>query len=88
MKSEVRYSSALANSITFSKYNNAGSGKQFKVENNGHSFQIDVASVDASITLKDMATYKLQQFHFHWGSDNTKGSEHQIDSKKYPAEVK
>lgn len=88
VKSNVRYSSALANSITYSKYNNAGSGKQFKVENNGHSFQLDVASVGASISLKDMYTYKLQQFHFHWGSDGTKGSEHQIDGKSYPAEVK
>lgn len=87
VKSNVRYSSALANSITYSKYNNAGSGKQFKVENNGHSFQLDVASVGASISLKDMYTYKLQQFHFHWGSDDTKGSEHQIDGKSYPAEL-
>lgn len=32
-------------------------------------------------------TYQFLQFHLHWGSDNSKGSEHTIDGKKYPAEV-
>lgn len=27
------------------------------------------------------------QFHFHWGSTNSKGSEHTINSKQYPMEV-
>jgi len=32
-------------------------------------------------------TYKLVQIHFHWGSDDSKGSEHTVDGKAYPLEV-
>jgi len=32
-------------------------------------------------------TYKLEQFHFHWGSADDKGSEHKVDNKAYPLEV-
>ena len=32
-------------------------------------------------------TYKLVQFHFHWGKSDDHGSEHFIDGKKYPLEV-
>lgn len=32
-------------------------------------------------------TYRLKQFHFHWGSRDDKGSEHTVDGKVYPAEV-
>lgn len=31
--------------------------------------------------------YRIVQFHFHWGSTNSQGSEHQIDGKKFPLEV-
>jgi len=33
-------------------------------------------------------TYKLAQFHFHWGADDGKGSEHTVDSNAYPLEVR
>lgn len=33
-------------------------------------------------------TYELAQFHFHWGSDATKGSEHTVDGKHFQMEVK
>ena len=32
-------------------------------------------------------TFLVAQFHFHWGSDNTKGSEHTIDGNQYSMEV-
>lgn len=32
--------------------------------------------------------FRLEQFHLHWGSDDTKGSEHTIDGKMYAAEVR
>ena len=32
-------------------------------------------------------TYRLEQFHFHWGSNDQCGSEHTIDDKQYAAEV-
>ena len=35
--------------------------------------------------LKD--TYRLEQFHCHWGSNGDKGSEHTVDGRSYAAEV-
>ena len=31
--------------------------------------------------------YKVLQLHFHWGSDDTQGSEHFYDGQAYPMEV-
>ncbi|ETN61766.1 carbonic anhydrase [Anopheles darlingi] len=31
--------------------------------------------------------YIFEQFHFHWGPDNTVGSEHTLDGKQFPLEV-
>ena len=31
--------------------------------------------------------YRASQFHFHWGSRSDRGSEHIIDTKRYPMEV-
>ena len=31
--------------------------------------------------------YQMLQLHFHWGGDDTRGSEHTIDGKEYPLEV-
>lgn len=33
-------------------------------------------------------TYRLIQFHFHWGSSDGQGSEHTVNKKKYAAEVR
>jgi carbonic anhydrase len=35
--------------------------------------------------LKD--TYRLEQFHCHWGSTGDKGSEHTVDGQSYAAEL-
>jgi len=37
--------------------------------------------------LPDNGPYNLAQMHFHWGSDNSKGSEHTINSVRYPLEL-
>ena len=31
--------------------------------------------------------YHLAQFHFHWGSQDERGSEHYLDGMQYPMEV-
>lgn len=32
-------------------------------------------------------SYRLYQFHFHWGSTDDYGSEHTVDGVKYSGEV-
>jgi len=32
-------------------------------------------------------TYDLVQFHIHWGSDNSRGSEHTLDYRRFPMEI-
>ncbi|XP_041103105.1 carbonic anhydrase [Polyodon spathula] len=58
--------------------------------NNGHSFQVDFVDSDDRSVLKGgpvSGTYRLRQFHFHWGSSDEHGSEHTVEGKKYPAEL-
>lgn len=53
-------------------------------------FFLCVCFVHASSALTGgpvTGTYRLKQFHFHWGSSDDKGSEHTVDGKLYPAEV-
>ena len=77
---------ALANSITFKNYKNEGEEK-FKVENTGGTMKVTTASTDASIILDGKGTFKLEQVHFHWGKNDSEGSEHLLNDKAFPAEV-
>lgn len=33
-------------------------------------------------------TYRLKQFHFHWGASDDRGSEHTVNNVKFPCEVR
>lgn len=44
---------------------------------------VPTALTDGPIT----GTYRLKQFHFHWGASDDRGSEHTVGGTKYPAEV-
>ncbi|KAF6720264.1 Carbonic anhydrase [Oryzias melastigma] len=58
--------------------------------NNGHSFQVDFVDDTDSSTLTGgpiSGTYRLKQFHFHWGASDDKGSEHTINGIKFPCEL-
>ncbi|XP_073488002.1 carbonic anhydrase 2-like isoform X2 [Aquarana catesbeiana] len=58
--------------------------------NNGHSFNVEFEDSDNRSVLKGGAlhgTYRLKQFHFHWGSCDGHGSEHTVDGVKYEAEL-
>ena len=59
--------------------------------NNGHAptLAIDKPKGTASLTggpLGD-SVYKLQQLHFHFGCEDSKGSEHTVDGEAYSGEV-
>ena len=38
-------------------------------------------------TPRSSRAYQLEQLHFHWGRDNTEGSEHYYQGTRYPLEV-
>uniref|UniRef100_A0A8C4VIC3 Carbonic anhydrase n=1 Tax=Gopherus evgoodei TaxID=1825980 RepID=A0A8C4VIC3_9SAUR len=60
------------------------------IVNNGHSFNVEFDdSADKSV-LRGGAlegTYRLIQFHIHWGSCEGQGSEHTVDGVQYDAEL-
>jgi len=64
------------------------------VKNNGHTAQLDVVATlagDVGILtggpLPEGDKYQILQLHFHWGADDTKGSEHTLNGKMFPLEV-
>ncbi|XP_069815739.1 carbonic anhydrase 2-like [Dendropsophus ebraccatus] len=59
--------------------------------NTGHTFNVEYEDSEDKPVLKGGAlegTYRLKQFHFHWGSCDGQGSEHTVDGHKYEAEGK
>uniref|UniRef100_A0A2R8M4X8 Carbonic anhydrase n=1 Tax=Callithrix jacchus TaxID=9483 RepID=A0A2R8M4X8_CALJA len=62
----------------------------WRILNNGHSFNVEFDDSQDKAVLKGGpldGTYRLIQFHFHWGSTDGQGSEHTVDKKKYAAEL-
>ena len=56
--------------------------------NNGHTIKITVPSFTYFVSGGGLTgNFTTAQFHLHWGSSNSKGSEHKIDGKQYAAEV-
>jgi len=57
--------------------------------NNGHSAQFTLDDSGKQMVSGGPlnGNYALIQFHFHWGSDSSKGSEHTVDGEQYPLEM-
>ncbi|KAM3849884.1 carbonic anhydrase-like [Diretmus argenteus] len=58
--------------------------------NNGHSFQVDFVDDGDTSTLTGgpiSGTYRLRQFHFHWGASDDRGSEHTVNGINFPCEL-
>ncbi|WAR12037.1 CAHZ-like protein [Mya arenaria] len=80
---DVIYDSALNMTSLKTTYDVEDS---FEVVNTGESFKVNIKK-NSELTggpLKD--TYRLEQFHLHWGSNDDHGSEHTIDGQTYAAE--
>ncbi|XP_030829861.1 carbonic anhydrase 2-like [Strongylocentrotus purpuratus] len=66
--------------------------KPVTIENNGHALEV-VLSNGAGEGQYDITggglngTFRAVQFHFHFGSNDMKGSEHTVDGKRYPADM-
>jgi len=61
-----------------------------EIFNNGHTVEFE-ASDPTALTVTGgpfgNETYNFIQLHFHWGSDDTQGSEHTVGGHQYPLEM-
>jgi carbonic anhydrase len=59
------------------------------MHNHGRSVQFNIHGTDSCITGGPLheSEYQLRQFHFHWGADSSRGSEHKIGDKTYAGEL-
>ncbi|XP_070182930.1 carbonic anhydrase 2-like, partial [Littorina saxatilis] len=84
--SQVTYDSDLQ-PFTFSNFDNTN-GITWTLLNNGHAAQVSIGSGTMQVSGGSLGgTYQVAQFHFHWGSDSTKGSEHTVNGLAYPMEL-
>merc|ERR1712072_998395 len=64
-----------------------------EVVNNGHTAVLGVVHEDENDgimtgpVLGEGQSYQMLQLHFHWGADNSKGSEHTINGEEFPMEM-
>ncbi|PWA16727.1 hypothetical protein CCH79_00017452, partial [Gambusia affinis] len=58
------------------------------ITNNGHSVQCDIEVNEVEVSGGGLdGEYSVLQFHFHWDVANYSGSEHALDSHRYPMEM-
>nr|XP_006822732.1 PREDICTED: carbonic anhydrase 1-like [Saccoglossus kowalevskii] len=62
-------------------------GATMTLTNNGHTVKMSLSG-DYLVDGGGLgATYRAGQFHFHWGKNNDRGSEHFMDFTPHPAEM-
>ncbi|XP_076364076.1 carbonic anhydrase 6-like isoform X2 [Tachypleus tridentatus] len=86
-KNKVQTNNSLG-SITFVNYDKP----LYKplLVNNGHSVQLNIEEDENVPMIKNgglEGNYKFQQLHFHWGNEDSMGSEHTVDDKTYCMEM-
>ncbi|CAC5405232.1 CA [Mytilus coruscus] len=71
----------------FSKLSSAEDVK-LEIQNNGHTVQVGLKGHGLEVCDGGLpGTYVVEQFHFHWGSEDTRGSEHEINGKHFSMEM-
>uniref|UniRef100_A0A5F8GPG4 Carbonic anhydrase n=1 Tax=Monodelphis domestica TaxID=13616 RepID=A0A5F8GPG4_MONDO len=61
-----------------------------EIVNVSHNFQVNFEDKDNQSVLKGgpfTGSFRLRQFHFHWGTADDHGSEHTVDGVKYSSEL-
>lgn len=71
------------------KFNNFYLNGQMKIENNGHTAKASFTDgTKPTVSGGGLANvYEALQFHFHWGADSSKGSEHTVNGRMAPLEL-
>ncbi|XP_062270020.1 uncharacterized protein LOC133975978 isoform X2 [Platichthys flesus] len=58
------------------------------ITNTGHAVKCVLTENAVEVSGGGLGhVYSILQFHFHWGSNDSMGSEHALDSKRYPMEM-
>ncbi|XP_054026025.1 carbonic anhydrase 7 isoform X2 [Dryobates pubescens] len=60
------------------------------ISNNGHSVMVEFEDTDDKTAISGGPfenPFRLKQFHFHWGTKHSQGSEHTVDGKPFPCEL-
>jgi len=88
--SATKYDSGLGAQWNFVNYDsNPGARFEYKCSNDGHTLKVSFEPPffynvsGGGLT----GTYTTVQFHLHWGSNSTNGSEHTVDGHQFPAEI-
>lgn len=56
--------------------------------NNGHTVRVDLRSEASRISGGGLpSTFVAEQFHFHWGAVDARGSEHSLNGQLFPMEM-
>jgi len=84
-RGDVKYDPSLAaHPLTISYQDSCAK----TITNNGHSVQVTIDGHESYIQGGPFPhKYCLEQFHFHWGGNDEKGSEHLIDGQHFSAEL-
>jgi carbonic anhydrase len=78
----------LNTSLTPVEFNYGRNDSNFSLINNGHYVQF--TSIVGELSIKGAGLsgdYILEQFHFHWGPNNSEGSEHLLNGKAFSMEL-
>ncbi|CAC5405231.1 CA [Mytilus coruscus] len=71
----------------FSKLSSAQNVK-LEITNNGHTVQVGLKGHGLEVCGGGLpGTYVVEQFYFHWGSEDKRGSEHEINGKHFSMEM-
>jgi len=86
--SATKYDSGLGAQWNLVNYDN-NPGGNFKGSNaGGHTLKVSFDANYYNVSGGGLpGTYTTVQFHLHWGSMSTNGSEHTVDGHRFPAEI-
>lgn len=86
--SDVIVDSKRLTPIEFRNYDKAKENAQYTLINNGHTVQVDVTDHFIKINGSGLpGTFVAKQFHFHWGKEDSRGSEHSVNGQYFPMEM-
>ena len=91
-QSPIKINSSASEYKSFSAWNLYNFGNtpsvNFTGTNNGHTLKISFPKFTYFVNGGGLSgNYTTAQFHLHWGTKDTQGSEHWLDDKQYAAEV-